>query len=276
MNGARNRWCFVAALSTLLFVGLAYARGARPRELSLHPFRNAVLVLSTNQLLDSQPVLVWGSAFVVDDRGTIVTADHVVKDLQKVLAARPGAFMTATLQQIDVDGSDADQVTLLTENENLDIAVLKFSSVPHRPHFELEPLSLDARPTIPVGEHVKLVGYPNLLPYSNKELEAFPEEAIGALVLALDLDPIVTFTQVDGVAYLMTIRGENANLQLDRKETFLVLNHPAGPGNSGGPVISSQTGKVVGMVVRTNAFGYSYAVKASDLSTVIAAAVRKP
>jgi S1-C subfamily serine protease len=47
-------------------------------------------------------------------------------------------------------------------------------------------------------------------------------------------------------------------------QDYIILNHPAGPGNSGGPIISVQTGKVVAVYTRTTN-GYSFAVPVSQI-----------
>jgi S1-C subfamily serine protease len=259
-------WC-VSACSLILVIAVAAASSSEKH--SLGDFRDSVLPVSTNTS-NPDDAASWGTAFVVDSKGTMLTADHVVRALQGIVAARSPekvSLMVTAQQSNSRNLYQGDLVTVVSENEDLDVAILRYSG-PHD-YIRLSPLELDDRTDIPVGESVQIVGYPSIFPYEKNEAEAFTRETMPVLVFALQSNPIVTFTQVGGITGLLTPPSEKTNWHMNTKEDFLTLDHPGAPGNSGGPVISARTGKVVGMFVRTHPLGYSFAVRAKDLKKVL-------
>jgi len=172
-------------------------------------------------------------------------------------------------------GGRSIPLRVVLQREDLDIAVLRPSvpiGSPERrgdaPPFE--PLDLDVRTAIRSTEPVWIVGYPiNAAPYLQEERAQFPAGSEKFNALVLQTDPTVTTATVAGVGHRLGPPSEQTKERYLINQDFLMLNHPGGPGNSGGPVISVQTGKVIGMFTRCEPSGHSFAVPIAQVATVL-------
>ena len=247
-------------------------------------FHYSVFVVSTNTWVwDEEDVNHWGSAFAIDRQGTILTANHVVKDLLPIVEKRRGEGHEAACIQVTMfarGGSQSGYVSysmplkIVLQRDDLDIAVLR----PARPLTELnkyantfpfETLDLDNR-TVNLAEPVYIVGYPiNVRPYLEEEIREFPPGSEKFVALVMHTEPIVTTATVAGISSRLGPPTAETKGRYLVNEQYFVLNHPGGNGNSGGPVISVQTGKVIGLFTRSEQRGYSFAVPAAYITAVL-------
>jgi S1-C subfamily serine protease len=244
--------------------------------IKMKDMRPAVLPLSTNSITDAQDAQHWGTAFAVGNTRTLVTADHVVRDLSQLIQSRspvePREFLTVLVKEGGLQPSYTSvPVEIVTENRDLDLAILKFTTPmsSKASPTELDSLEIDADSEMEPGDPVDIMGYPLLSPYSSDEFARFQPSELPALILSFRLAVVVTPAHIAGSTRVLNSAQQDPRGHITTKQQLLILDHPAAPGNSGGPVVSGHTGKVVGVVVRTNAFGYSFAVSAHDLSQVV-------
>ena len=261
----------------------AFAKNTRQKKAKNPDFHFSVFALGTNHILTADAGH-WGTAFLVDDEGTMVTAQHVVKDLLAVNQARklqqPDALVYLSVSIFDLrempkqNRSWSIAVEVVMQREDLDLAILR----PMRPLSELkksanappvEPLEIDNRDDLPIGEPFIVVGYPVVAPYTNDEVTQFSPSDMPALAFSQRVDPVITPAALAGYSRTLTPQTMNPKGRSETKQVFLLLDHASAPGNSGGPVISKTSGKVVGIQARTNAFGYSFAVRAADLRQLL-------
>jgi hypothetical protein len=162
-------------------------------------------------------------------------------------------------------------IKVVVQRDDLDIAVLRplipiGSPERHGTAPPFQPLDLDSRVQVNVTEPVYIVGFPvNVEPYLKEELDQLNPvpNSLKVRELMLQLDPLVTTATVAGVAHrLGPPNVENKGRWLVNLN-YLVLNHPSGHGNSGGPVVSEKTGKVIAVLTRgkdSDKDSYSFAV----------------
>jgi S1-C subfamily serine protease len=284
-NPTRIRTCRPLLL-TLLVAGVFGSLGPKSEAFNRHlterpiDLRESVLPLSTNSILDTNDSQHWGTAFVIDREGTLITADHVISDLKALIASKQNqgetSFLVVTARQTNKLSFSGIPVTVVAEKPELDLAILRIPSTvieqsrrPGESFFHFEPLSTDSRSEPIIGESVQIAGYPQLTPYLDAEMSEFRTQDIPGLVLSLHTDPIVTSAHIAGNRRLMSPRSEQTSWRINTKQTFMILDHECPPGNSGGPVISSATKHVVGVAVRSDTRGYCFAVKAVDLNGVL-------
>jgi len=280
----RLKWLAVLFLaSAVAWFSASFSIGASQAHIAKHAFdlRNSVVPLSTSSISDPNDVQHWGTAFVVDNDGTLVTADHVVSDLKALIASRhdqDGApYLSFTARQAKNKSSyDSIPVTVVAERPEIDLAILRMPQLwAHQinrmgedfVHFE--PLPIDTRSEPAIGETVRIAGYPELLPYVDAEARGFQTPDIPGLVMSLHLDPIVTTAHIAGASRLMSAPSQQTSWHMNTKQSFLILDHECPPGGSGGPIISIATQRVVGVAVRSAANGYCFAVKAVDLNAAL-------
>jgi S1-C subfamily serine protease len=256
--------------------GLESSRAQTPRTFDFH-YSVFALATNTSSWAEADADL-WGTAFVIDRQGTMVTANHVVKDLLSIVRARVQEGHSGAVLCVNMHTSNSSSVSIpmkvLVQREDVDIAVLRPLvpvGSPEHPGYTppFQPLDLDGRGAVNITETVYIVGYPiNAAPYLPAEQKEFPVGSERFLTLMLQTDPIVTTANVVGVSLRLgppTVETKGRYLV---NEGFFLLNHPGGPGNSGGPVISAQTGKVIGIFTRTGK-GYSFAVPTTLLPAIL-------
>jgi archaellum component FlaC len=169
-----------------------------------------------------------GSGVIIDSRGYVLTAYHVVSGAVSILVA--------------ISTGETFIATLLSSNENLDLAVLKMNT----PRTDFKAATLGSSANTRVGDEVVAIGYPLSLPGQ----ASFTSGIVSAIRNEL------------GVILIQSDAAVN-------------------PGNSGGPLVNT-TGEVIGIadfvmlysdepVVPADNMGFFVAVEQAVL--LIAAAV---
>lgn len=209
IHEAATLWFNDLGLRLRRSLGEASARAVRAdRTSSEGPSEVAPFLAAVAQVLTSTGS---GSAFCVDDDGTLLTNAHVVSEASSVTLVFPeGLVVRAAVIRVD---------------QARDIAVLRASECPAH---------LSIRDKVSVGEEVWAVGAPRGLQSSiSRGIVSGVREAFG--------------------------------------QTWIQTDAPLNTGNSGGPLIATRDGMVVGM----NTFkpgaseGLGFAVTGADLLTFI-------
>jgi S1-C subfamily serine protease len=207
-----------------------------------HNYYSSVFVIGTNHIL-TDDMKHWGSAFLVDSSGTIVTTNHVVKDLLTVNQARrtkqpaDAAYICVTVLQRGPQGNRSwtFPVDVVMQREDKDIAILR----PSQSSWgaigppQWQPLEIDSRKELPYGEPVIVVERP----FSPRDIHggAFSEK----------IHPMVTAATVSGYSEAPNRGATQTSYTYENiKQVFLLLDHSSARGNNGGPVISKTTGKL--------------------------------
>lgn len=247
-------------------------------------FALSVFAVGTNHILTTDAGH-WGTGFLINDDGTIVTANHVILDLLAVVQARKAlqpadeAYICVTVFDLRSHTSWTIPMSTVTQRADLDIAVLrpmnkdpwgKLSPPPWKP------LAIDSRERPSEGERVEFVGYPNLMPYTPEEGRAFSLRDVPQLAFSQRIVPKITGANIAGFSQALFPEAFRATTPDRTRQSFLLLDHTSVPGNSGGPVISMENGQVLGVVTRGDGRGYSFAVRARDLRTILAALSGQP
>ena len=192
--------------------------------------KSSVLPVGTFSATDSPRFGFRGTGFVVGDGSLVATNFHVLPSageteggpVMVVLVTRPGeglAGQTSQLRRARVVATDRPH----------DLALLKIEGAP------LTPLTLDEPGAAREGQSITLMGFPiggtlGFAPVSHRGIVA----SITTAAL-----PAATAQQLDPRALLRLREGNYEVLQLDAT---------AYPGNSGGPVLDADSGRVVGIV----------------------------
>lgn len=211
--------------------------------------RASVLPVGTYSALDSPRFSFRGSGFVVEGGTMLVTNAHVLPD--------PGTTPTPQLAVLVARADsphDARMATLLGVDRVHDLALLHFEGPP------LPALELAEPGTVREGMDVALIGFPigGVLGFS-----PVTHRGILSSITSIAL-PSPTSRQLDAKTLSRLREGPFEVYQLDAT---------AYPGNSGGPLLDVQTGRVIGIVnmvlVRstresalTNPTGITYAIPA--------------
>lgn len=271
------RVILLALISLALCCAVA-AKGPRNSDTYRLDFHYSVFALATNTWSwNDSDADHWGTAFVVDRQGTILTADHVVKDLLAIVEAHIQQGHSGATLYIHMhwqNGGRSVPLKVVLQREDLDIAVLQplvpiDSPERHGDAPPFEPLDLDPRAQVNITEPVYIVGYPiNAAPYLEEEKREFPPGSDKFFSLVLQTDPSVTTATIAGVGHRLAPPTAQTKGRYLINQNFLLLNHPGGPGNSGGPVVSAQSGKVIGMLTRSSG-GYSFAVPTAEITAVL-------
>lgn len=214
----RGFWIF-GSLCVCCAVAVSQVQRSRPSEAPtrFQSLRLSVAHLGQAGLEGDQGAIQWlGTAFLVDDRCTVVTAKHAIEGIPEgrlMLRFLSGEDRVVThLARVIHSASDAD------------LAFLKFGPETGQKRFcagvESRPISIH-----PSGDRARLTGEPVwVLGYP--ALEGAPPRDV----------PIVR-------------RGIVASAELDwRGRPMLLLDLTGMPGFSGGPVILERTGEVIGVV----------------------------
>ncbi len=191
-------------------------RSSEPDPTRFQQLRTAVAHLGQAGLDGDQGAIQWlGTAFLVDDRCTVVTAKHAVEDIPD------GRLILRFVTASDLVFTHPARVF---HTPDVDLAFLKFGPETNQKRFcaglAARPLAIHAgeeRARL-TGRPVWVLGYP--------ALEGAPPRDI----------PIVR-------------RGIVASAELDwQGAPMLLLDLTGMPGFSGGPVILEDTGEVIGVV----------------------------
>lgn len=224
----------------------------------------SVLPVGTFNATDSPRFGFRGTGFVVGDGSFVATNFHVLPaagateggPVMVVLVARPGdgaSGQTSQLRRARVVATDRPH----------DLALLKIEGAP------LTPLVLDEPSAAREGQSITLMGFPigGTLGFA-----AVSHRGIIASITTAAL-PAATAQQLDPRALMRLREGNYEVLQLDAT---------AYPGNSGGPVLDADSGRVVGIVnmvlvkagresALSNPTGISYAIPVRHLHELLKA-----
>ncbi len=216
----------------------------------------SVLPVGTYSATDAPRFGFRGTGFVVGDGSLVVTNFHVLPDdlsaSGRTLAVLSGRGATDTSPERQLR-----RAKLVASDRSTDLALLQIEGEP------LPPLQLDEADAAREGQSVALIGFPiggalGFAPVTHRGIVA----SITTIAL-----PAPTARQLDPRAVR---RLRNGNFQVYQ------LDATAYPGNSGGPVLDADTGKVLGIVnmvlvkgsretALTNPTGISYAIPVEHL-----------
>jgi len=233
----------------------AFTGGARADLVALvAASRGSVLPVGTFNPLGSPRFAFRGSGFVVDDGNLLVTNAHVLPDPATLPVPQMAVLLPApaTASGPASDGREVRRATVLSVDRLRDLALLRLEGTP------LPAMSLAESNSVREGLSVALIGYPigGVLGFS-----PVTHRGIVASITTMAL-PSMTARQLDERMVSRLREGPLEVYQLDAT---------AYPGNSGGPLLDVNTGKVVGVInmvlVRStresalsNPTGISYAI----------------
>jgi len=257
---ARRRW-LAAALALALVGGTGGARADLPGLIA--SARPSVLPVGTFSPTDSPRFGFRGTGFVVGDGTLVATNFHVLPPGADT--AEPGSgpqLMVLTGRSGEL--STGRRARVVATDRVRDLALLRIEGAP------LAALTLAEPGSVREGTEIALMGYPigGTLGFA-----MVTHRGIVASITTAAL-PAATASNLDPRALLRLREGNFELLQLDAT---------AYPGNSGGPVFETATGRVVGVVNmvlvkagRESALsaptGISYAVPVAALRALIAEA----
>ena len=258
----------VAARRALLIAATAAAVLALPVHADLVSViaaaKPSVLPVGTFSATDSPRFGFRGTGFVVGDGSFVVTNFHVLPTAGEseggptvvVLVTRQGDSAVSHTTQLR-------RARVVATNRPHDLALLKIEGAP------LTPLVLDEPGLAREGQSIALMGFPigGTLGFA-----AVSHRGIIASVTTAAL-PAATAQQLDPRALVRLREGNYEVLQLDAT---------AYPGNSGGPVLDADSGRVVGIVnmvlvkagresALSNPTGISYAIPVRHLHELLKA-----
>jgi serine protease Do len=218
----------------------------------------SVLPVGTFAATDSPRFGFRGTGFVVGDGSLVATNHHVLP---------PASEPDRLAQLVVMVGRQGDQaefrrVQVVASDRSRDLALLRLSAGP-----ALTPLALEAA-AAREGQSIALMGFPigGVLGFA-----AVTHRGIVASITTASL-PAPSAQQLDARAVARLREGSFELLQLDAT---------AYPGNSGGPVFDTETGRVLGVVSlvlvksgRESALsqptGITYAVPSAQLARLLA------
>ena len=158
-----------------------------------------------------------GTGFSIDNKGTILTANHVVQGADKVVVIH----QTTTTSDVSIDTTAIPiQVSRIKSVPDLDLAILYTNS-------SITPVKIQTGNVNGMssflGSSIAFIGYPLSIPINGKNI------------------PIQT-----------TVRGSVSGIvpfpYQNQEVLVYVLGAAANKGNSGGPVFSLKTGEVIGII----------------------------
>lgn len=213
-------------LATALAMAGAPLHAGRLAEL-IGTAKSSVCPVGTYNLLDNPRFGFRGTGFFLGDGSVVATCWHVIADATK--GDRPGLTTLAVLVQSGDGTSEVVLAELGHVDRTHDLALLRVGKAAGRP------LELATGATEREGADVALIGFPigGVLGF-----RPVTHRGIVASVVASAL-PVANTRQLDEAAVGRLRLGSFELLQLDAT---------AYPGNSGGPLLSVETGQVVGVV----------------------------
>lgn len=224
MPGRIRRRQLAGALAGWLAATGFPAAGASPLPALVASVRGSVVAIGTYSATDSPRFTFRGTGFAVGDGSTIVTNGHVLPPTE--LATAP--TLMALLPRRDGGEPEPRRLQVTALDRAHDLALLRIEGD------RLPPLALQPE-TAPEGTAVALLGFPigGLFGYS-----LVTHRGIVSSVTRIAL-PAPTAQQLSARALAQLREGAFEVYQLDAT---------AFPGNSGGPLLDVDTGKVVGIV----------------------------
>ena len=245
---------------TLLTAAAALALPVRADLVSvIAAAKPSVLPVGTFSATDSPRFGFRGTGFVVGDGTLVATNFHVLPTAADMASGPPLAVLVPVLR-----GSEAGQLRrarVVATDRPRDLALLKIEGD------ALAPLSLADAGTAREGQAVALLGFPigGALGFA-----VVSHRGIIASITTAAL-PAATAQQLDPRALMRLREGNYEVLQLDAT---------AYPGNSGGPLLDADTGRVLGIVnmvvvkaVRESALsnptGMTYAIPVQHLHDLL-------
>lgn len=207
--------------------GAALALPARADLVSvIAAAKPSVLPVGTFSATDSPRFGFRGTGFAVGDGTLVATNFHV---LPAGADTDSGPVMTVLAGRATGSPGDLRRARVVASSRAHDLALLKIEGPP------LPPLSLDGPGLAREGQSIALMGFPigGALGFA-----AVSHRGIVASVTTAAL-PAATAQQLDPRALVRLREGNFEVLQLDAT---------AYPGNSGGPVLDADSGRVVGIV----------------------------
>ena len=257
MRHARGR-LIAAALAgawALAVLAVPFASAAADLATVIAAARPSVVPVGTFNPTDSPRFGFRGSGFVVGDGTLVVTNFHVLP---------AGAEVESGPVMMVLASRNPDQLRrarVLTTDRPHDLALLRIDGPP------LPTLTLDAPGNAREGQSVALMGFPiggvlGVAPVTHRGIVASITTAALPAATAQQLDPRA----------LMRLREGNYEL--------LQLDATAYPGNSGGPLLDAETGRVVGIInmvlvkagresALSNPTGITYAVPVRHLHELL-------
>jgi S1-C subfamily serine protease len=195
----------------------------------------AVIIEWSNPMPGQIKIQVVGTAFAVSSEGHFVTANHVVNPHQNVPAGNAlGPQDRILLAQMQPDGMTATisgPYVILASSQQHDYALLFMPTASGRVQNFL-PVDMGSRFE---GEDVAICGYP---------------------LASSTVNPINT-NNVTLQLNLRVAAGIISSRRIDNNSKILEVDFPILPGNSGGPLFSKATGKVLGISSATMSVGGS-------------------
>jgi len=224
--------CRLRRASLIALLASAVSSGARADLVALvAASRRSVLPVGTFNPLGSPRFAFRGSGFIVDDGTLLITNAHVLPDpassadsqMAVLLPSPPDPSGQAS------DGREVRRATVLRVDRLRDLALLRVEGAP------LPALPLAEPNGVKEGLSVALIGFPigGVLGFS-----PVTHRGIVASITTMAL-PSTTARQLDE---RMVARLREGPLQVYQ------LDATADPGNSGGPLLDADTGRVVGVV----------------------------
>lgn len=244
--------CLAALLCIAAHAGLVeISRAAKP----------SIAAIGTYSATQNPRFAFRGTGFAVGGRNLMVTNAHVLPEIEG--SANPGK--TQLVIQIP-RGKDAQEIrpaTVVAIDRDHDVALLRFEGAP------LPALELAAADSVHDGLSIAFIGFPigGLLGFT-----PVTHHGIVSAITAV-AKPAPAARQLDNKTIIRLREGSFDIYQLDAT---------AYPGNSGGPVLDVDTGKVIGIInmvlikgtkesALTQPTGISYAVPAEFASKLIEA-----
>lgn len=213
--------------ATVLMFGLA-AYGVSQANLVdlITKAKPSVVIVGTHSPTDNPRFNLRGTGFVVGDGVTVITNAHVLPEAP----SNPTVVRQLVVQLLGKPGGPEMRVsTVVSVDRNRDLAWLRIEG-PAAPA-----LTLGRAAYAPEGTEVAFIGFPigGALGYS-----PVTHRGIVSSVTAI-APPMATAQQLNPQAILRLREGSYDIYQLDAT---------AYPGNSGGPLISVETGEVIGVI----------------------------
>lgn len=202
----------------------------RPRELVSEIRRSiyAVLIEWAAPPDGTPKVQAVGTAFAISSEGHFMTAEHVVNQVGQPLTTQD-KILLAQMQPDGLTASISGPYSILTSSKTHDYALLHQPTAQGRVQ---QYLDLDSGSRFE-GEDVAICGYPMASSRIN------PENKTVTIELNIRVAAGIISSQ----------KLEHTGRKL------LEVDFPILPGNSGGPLVSLKTGKVLGLAIATMAVG---------------------
>ncbi|MEF7616771.1 serine protease [Aquincola sp. MAHUQ-54] len=188
--------------------------------------RPSVVAVGSYRPTDNPRFGFRGSGFVVDDGRHVVTNAHV---LPEIPAEAVGAYVAVLVRRHRSDSPELRRATVVTTLRDRDLALLRIDGEP------LPSLALAQPEQIAEGQPIVLMGFPlgGALGFTTVSHRGMVSSITPIAV------PVANSRQLNEQAIARLRRGSFDIYQLDAT---------AYPGNSGGPVLDADTGRVIGVV----------------------------